>query len=279
MESKKIYVNSLVEAYQITRPRNRKDYSKSKRCLTYKYNLRFQCKNIRVCKKFFLNTLDIGEKTVLNWIKKAIVSKPISKSTAQNKLTDKKQCLHEFFDALPSVESHYCRAVTQKKYLLPEWRSKRELYDFYVNNWCKNKNVQPLSITVFNKIFHQRNCGLFAPKKDQCEICARYSVGDLSYEEYTFHQEKKEETRTEKQKDKNEETHVFTVDLQAVLMAPKSNVSSLYYRAKLQVHNLVFFNLKTQKAYCFIWNEAEGGVNAEEFASIWVYFIEKKNPS
>lgn len=103
---KKIYVNSLVEAYQITRPRNRKDYSKSKRCLTYKYNLRFQCKNIRVCKKFFLNTLDIGEKTVLNWIKKAIVSKPISKSTAQNKLTDKKQCLHEFFDALPSVESH-----------------------------------------------------------------------------------------------------------------------------------------------------------------------------
>lgn len=80
----------------------------------------------------------------------------------------------------------------------------------------------------------------------------------------------------EKNKDRSEESNVFTVDLQAVLMAPKSQVSSLYYRTKLQVHNLVFYNLINKKGYCFLWNEAEGGVNAEEFASIWVYFIENK---
>lgn len=117
---------------------------------------------------------------------------------------------------------------------------------------------------------------LFAPKKDQCEKCTRFSVNNLSQDEYNLHIKKKEEARNEKNKDRDEQTHVFTVDLQAVLMAPKSQVSSLYYRTKLQVHNLVFYNLKNQKAYCFLWNEVEGGLGAEEFASIWSYFIEKK---
>lgn len=27
---------------------------------------------------------------------------------------------------------------------------------------------------------------------------------------------------------------------------------------------------------CFLWNETEGGVNSEELASIWVYFLQEK---
>ena len=107
-------------------------------------------------------------------------------------------------------------------------------------------------------------------------MCTRFSVGNLSQEEYYIHQQKKEDARKEKNKDREEETHVYTVDLQAVLMAPKSQVSSLYYRTKLQVHNLVFYNLNNKKAFCFLWNEVEGGLGAEEFASIWTFFIENK---
>lgn len=59
-------------------------------------------------------------------------------------------------------------------------------------------------------------------------------------------------------------------------MAPKSNISSLYYRTKLQIHNLAFFNLNNKDGYCYLWNEKEGGLNSEEFASVWVSFIEKK---
>lgn len=136
--------------------------------------------------------------------------------------------------------------------------------------------MQSLSVAVFYKTFDFKNLALFLPKKDQCELCARYSVGNLPYEEYALHQKKKTEARNEKRKDKNEETYVFTVDLQAVLMAPKSHVSSLYYRTKLQVHNLVFYNLRNQRGFCFLWDEVEGGLHAEEFASIWVYFVEKK---
>lgn len=140
----------------------------------------------------------------------------------------------------------------------------------------KKKNIRPLSNSVFYQTFDAKNMALFAPKKDQCEKCTRFSVNNLSQDEYNLHIKKKEEARNEKNKDRDEQTHVFTVDLQAVLMAPKSQVSSLYYRTKLQVHNLVFYNLKNQKAYCFLWNEVEGGLGAEEFASIWTYFIEKK---
>ncbi|CAG4986049.1 unnamed protein product [Parnassius apollo] len=94
--------------------------------------------------------------------------------------------------------------------------------------------------------------------------------------DYQLHVLKKEEARKEKQTDKANNSLVFTVDLQAVLMAPKSNVSTLYYKTKLQVHNLCFYNNISKDGYCFVWNETEGGLNADEFASIWTYFIEKK---
>lgn len=276
---KKAYVNSLIKIVPTKRPRNRKVSDESKRCRTYQYYFRVENTNIRVCKTFFLNTLNIGRQSVFKWVNKPLVSKACLKKTAPKgkNSTAERQCLNSFFNSLPSMESHYCRAKTQKKYLLAEWSSKKKLYDFYVSDWCARRNIRPLSTAVFYQTFYSKNLALFSPKKDLCEICARFSVGHISQEEYNLHQKKKEEARNEKIKDRDEETHVFAVDLQAVLMAPKSQVSSMYFRTKLQVHNLVFFNLKNNKAYCFIWNEVEGGLGAEEFSSIWIYFIEQKS--
>lgn len=56
--------------------------------------------------------------------------------------------LKKFLESLPAMESHYCRSSTQKKYLLPEWRSKRALYDFYVNDWCKPNFMKNLTILI-----------------------------------------------------------------------------------------------------------------------------------
>lgn len=271
--AKKMLVKTLIQTSVPVRIRNRKDDTKSRRSQSIKYQLKVENRFLRVCKNFFLNTFSIGYHTVLNWIKKPLVQ---SKENIQRNYGVQRQNLESFFDSLPLMESHYCRARTQKKYLLPEWSSKKMVYDFYVNDWCTKQCVKNLSITKFNEIFNIRNLGLFIPKKDQCEKCVRYSVGNLSLEEYLLHQEKKEDARTEKNRDKEKESHVYTVDLQAVLMAPKSQASSHYYRTKLQVHNLVFYNLKNKKTDCFIWNESEGGVSAEAFASIWGYFIEKQ---
>lgn len=282
---KKMFVDNLVTALPVKRPRGRKTYNEeSKRGQSLFYHLKKDDEPIKVCRTQFLNTLGIGRWTVLNWKnKKGAAFKKNDKDfdskqtkTSSKPFESERKELKKFLKSLPAMESHYCRASTQKKYLLPEWRSKRSLYDFYVNDWCKTRNVVALSICKFHEEFDNLNLGLFRPKKDQCEICALYKVGNKSQEEYSEHLKKKEEARSEKEKDIREENLVFTVDLQAVLMAPKSNISSLYYRTKLQIHNLAFFNLNNKDGYCYLWNETEGGLNSEEFASVWVSLIEKK---
>lgn len=75
-------------------------------------------------------------------------------------------------------------------------------------------------------------------------------------------------------KDKETGVAVFAMDLQAVLLSPKSTVSSMYYKTKLIVHNFTLLDLKTREGYCFLWNESDGGLTSNEFSSILVYFLE-----
>ncbi|CAG9828453.1 unnamed protein product [Diabrotica balteata] len=148
-----------------------------------------------------------------------------------------------------------------KKNLLAEWQSRQNAYELYVNDWCKSRKEE------FSKIFDEKNFALFLPKKDECEKCVSYRVGQLWEKEFKSHIQRKVEAREEKEK--NEKQNGFTTDLQAVLMAPNSKVSTLYYKTKLQVHHFCFYNLVNSDTYCFIWNEYEVGLSSEEFASIW----------
>lgn len=68
------------------------------------------------------------------------------------------------------------------------------------------------------------------------------------------------------------------MDLQSVLLYPKSNVSSLYYKTKLAVHNLTFYNLNTKSVSCYVWYEVEGGLTANELSSIVCDYIVKQIP-
>lgn len=54
------------------------------------------------------------------------------------------------------------------------------------------------------------------------------------------------------------------MDVRLVLWSPKLNVSSLYFKTKLKVHNLTFFNVTTKARYCYIWHESFGGVSAPQ---------------
>lgn len=47
----------------------------------------------------------------------------------------------------------------------------------------------------------------------------------------------------------------------------------IYYKTKLCVHNWCIYNLNTHDGYCFIWNETEGGLNSDEFATILTKFF------
>lgn len=46
------------------------------------------------------------------------------------------------------------------------------------------------------------------------------------------------------------------------------NASALYYKTKLQVHNMTFYNLQSHEGYCYLWDETEGDLSAEMFTHI-----------
>lgn len=295
---KKLFVKLNMRSNESQRHRDRKEEEKSRRVNSFNYYLRKENEPIKVCKKMFLNTLSIGEWTARSWKigdkqeddaerglhttaeknegNVADRNEEPSQDKKRRRLDVKRiECLKLFFETLPKMESHYCRSTSQKLYLEPEWKSKQELYELYSEDWCTERNVQPFSITYFDHYFNDMNLSLFKRKKDECDLCVAKNMNNVLEEEYLMHQQKKKEAREEKQKDKESNSNkVYTMDLQAVLLCPKSNVSSLYYKTKLAVHNFTIYDIKTHAGYCFLWSEIEGTVGANEFSSIICSFAE-----
>ncbi|CAG5055139.1 unnamed protein product [Parnassius apollo] len=106
---------------------------------------------------------------------------------------------------------------------------------------CKSKQRErePLCITSFSNLFEELNLSLFRPKKDLCDICESFKTGNVTESDYEVHRSMKEEARRELTKDSASNHEVLTMDLQSVLLSPRSNISALYYKTKLIVHILL----------------------------------------
>jgi len=275
---RKVYVNLLVIKEKTKRCRNRKNDETSRRDFTWFYYLnKSNERRIRVCKNMFLNTHGLKERTVIDWKKEATIGpdetlRNVNEVQQQSENQDRKIILKNFFSVLPKVESHYCRSKSSKLYLEREWDSKTSLYKFYIN-WCKNRDSRPVSDALFSNVFEELNLSLFKPKKDECDVCVSYRSRNIPEEEYSLHVIKKNLARESKQRDKESSNRVFCMDMQAVLLSPKSNTSALYFKMKLMVHNFTIFDMQRNRGYCFIWHEAAGGVSADNYASIICDFL------
>lgn len=283
-DEKKLTVNLLTQRVNTSRARNRKNEETSQRACSYNYYLEKNGLKLRVCKKLFSNTFGLKPWTIHNWLKAYHIStennedikKTINENTTGLQKTRKcsqRQHLQDFFKSLAKVESHYCRSSSSKQYLEPIWKSKSELYTLYKETWCSKFNESPMSIAYFCHMFEDLNLSLFKPKKDECDVCISFKSKNITEEEYHQHIQKKDEARHEKELDKQSNNSVFTMDLQSVLLCPKSNAGSLYFKTKLIVHNFTVYDLKTKAGYCNIWHEGEGGLSAQSFASIISTFI------
>lgn len=203
--------------------------------------------------------------------------KPKKSESRQKIFQEKTSGVEKFLKSLPTVESHYCRSSSTRRYLEPIWRSKSNVYQFYKNNYCNEKKISPVSDAKFLSIMQKMNMSVFRPKKDECDVCVGHQTKNFTDEVYNLHQILKEEARAEKEKDKEAKDAItFTMDLQSVLLSQKTNVSAMYYKTKLIVHNFTIYNLQTKEAYCFLWNETEGQTTAQDFTSILIYFLEDK---
>ena len=143
---------------------------------------------------------------------------------------------------------------------------------------CVLEEKPKMSRTVFVAEVKANNISIFVPRKD---LCTEYTQGNADEACYHQRREQKEAAQSEKANDKaanlsESRTKVLCVDVQRVLLSPSLKASALYYKKKLQVHNYTVFDMASKDTVCYIWNEVEGGLNASEFASCLVSYLEER---
>lgn len=157
------------------------------------------------------------------------------------------QEIREHITSFPSVESHYCRKSSSRKFL-PADLDVTNMYDLF----GKQDLVKP---SLYRIIFREYNLSFHKPKKDLCSTCTKYRLAkqSLPITEETesngqIHLKKKVDSRASKEENKqaalNDSTlKVFTFDLQAVLSSPCGEVSNYYYARKFATYNLTIYDM------------------------------------
>ncbi|CAC5382510.1 unnamed protein product [Mytilus coruscus] len=217
--------------------------AKRKRDIHRSYSFEVNGDKKVVCKKFFLNTLHIGESYVNNAMEnqRSGVFVGIDKRgrhTPHNKTSDAAlKAIRSHIESFPVVDGHYTRKDSNRKYLGAELNISR-MYQLYQE---KNKDNLP------DTQIKETSNGTLTPEKKYI---------------YDKHITKKIRARQEKKADKdhakeNLDTMVATFDLQAVLQIPCSLVSQIYYMRKLNSYNLSIYNLASKHATCYLWSEVD----------------------
>lgn len=243
--------------------------------------------HIRVCKKYFINTLDISDRQ-LRTVKKKTNSQGFVEQDRRGKHDNRKkvkpellQDIKDYINSIPRIESHYLRATTSKEYI-SESKTITDLWKDF-NQQQKEKSRPEcdywLFINTFNKDF---NISFFQPKKDRCETCLAYELAPVNSKmelktSYDNHLVEKELCRQEKRTDREniDKTHICAVfDLQSVMLCPSP--SYFYYSSKINCLDFTITELnKTQSevnraygdVFCYFWDETQGQRGANEIGS------------
>lgn len=282
-EQRKVYVANNVK--KIVPKRRYTSNEESRRSVTLIYYLTLKDgSKYPVCKKMFLSTLALGERSVREWVDKCSAGMCASdKVSISNRKSDRHTSqseqlvhLHLFFNSLPKLPSHYARSNTSKLFLEQSIESLTQLYDLYCEK-TRQDNGKPVSRTKFSSVFYELNLSLYTLKKDQCNMCAEHEAGNLSEEEWIQHQHRKDRARKEKEDDKQSAAQrqctVLTMDLQAVKVAPCIQASAFYYKTKLTCHNFTVYNLTTHHCMCYWFSEVDTDLSASTFATLIINYL------
>lgn len=255
--------------------RKRTQKTDSRKQFTYKYYFETNSVTLDVCQKFFLSTLDISKQRIYYFFKNYYNEtgtptqpkhgKHIKKVTPDADIEDIKNHIKSF----PVVDSHYCRANSQKQYL-EAGLTLSKMYKMYVE-----KTRKPVKSHIYMKVFNESfNLSFFKPKKDVCDKCVKYKITEHPLEkekqEYNLHRSNHKEAKNERDMDRkntNSDTAIILYDLQNVFSLPKANISNFFYKRKYAVYNLTGFCQNNKVTYCSIWHEALNGRSGNDIPS------------
>lgn len=175
----------LVSILSISKPRNS----------TITLFLKIENEVLPVCKKMFLQTLDLKEWSVRNWISNScngsgiIISPDHQKNISKvGRKPNKNKGMTQFFDNLPKLPSHYCRSNTNKLYLESFFESKVSVFKAYVASLQGDETA--VSKTEFYSEFQKRNLALYSPKKT-CVIYVRVLSMEILHKMFMMFTKKK----------------------------------------------------------------------------------------
>ena len=258
--------------------RDRSNY-KGKRQTAWKYHLFKDSRPVQVCQEFFLCSYGLT-RAKLQTLRKRINANgnPTPKPTHQPSTTISPaliDAVKHHIESFPCVESHYCRATTKRKYLDPTL-SVPKMYELYVNKMVAD-NLPTVKLWKYNEVFTTcYNLGFHKPKGDLCDKCTAYEncpAGNITDEmraEYNDHKKGKAEAKQIRDEDLailDAATIVVSFDLENVFALPRTNVSSAFYKRKLNTFNLTAVEARSKKAYNAIWNQTTAGRSANDLAS------------
>lgn len=221
-EEKETFVLGTALVTEVKRKTTEENTRRSK---TYNYHLRYKDSlPIQVCKKMYLDTLCLKEWMVLNWVKKSEHGIPQQKQlisieepdtnnespTQQRSVqsisrrlsyANKLDYLKNWFDSLPKLPSHYCRKRTERIYFEGPFKDVQAIYNLYTEK-CISDKLAPFSKALFVKYKKENKFSIFKPRKDKCDMCASYEVGQVSENKMAVHIAHKDRARAEKEFDK-----------------------------------------------------------------------------
>ena len=247
--------------------RTKSDSPKRKQSFSYFFSL--ESEKIRVCKKFFLEVLDVSQKMVYttHQNKNSLTGTPKQEGRGKGtkeRLVESKLFAKEHIASFPAVESHYCRAKTSKTYIEGGLNVAR-MYSLY-KEVCTAQERQPVKESMYRDIFNTCfNIAFIKPKTDRCDLCEEFRVRkatniftDEDSTKENAHLVKKNSMRSERNQDKSslsENEALVCFDLQNVITCPKVEIGSFFYKRKLNCYNLTghVTTKKTQRCLlCFV---------------------------
>ena len=199
------YISNNVKRDNKHRKRKRKD-SESRR--DRQVTLTYYLGETVVCKRMFLNTLDVGETFVRNCVKATdpathIVAEQRKPEHGGRKLADEKvNLIKNHIKSFPVMESHYLMEQTKRKHLSSNLNLCK-MYDLFLKKHADIENLP--KICSYTKIFLEKfNLGFHKPKKDQCSQCNAYKnmtpeQKKENEEEHKLHLINKEKARQSKE--------------------------------------------------------------------------------
>ncbi|MES9881020.1 MAG: hypothetical protein ABW185_09085 [Sedimenticola sp.] len=144
----------------------------SRKVYTYKYYVTKGSQKVRVCKEYYLHTLDISSKRIFKCYEKADKDKFGDNRGKHRKKfipEEARQVIKDHIASFPRIPSHYCRATTKREYLEADL-SVNKMYNLYIER-CEERHIVPLKKHIYRYIFNtEYNIGFHVPKKDRCDM-------------------------------------------------------------------------------------------------------------